>query len=119
MQNHEALYVAEFGDVVTPGVLRNGGVVVLETGKVFGGDSGYYYLGSYEVDGKGSSFKATGKVVKHNPAWHDAFGDTAQQFDIEMTGTIGTNGIITGHIKRLDKPNVSLPLRLTKKATLP
>ena len=44
MRQIESLYVAEFGDV--DGLsFRNGGVVILETNRVFGGDSGYFYLG--------------------------------------------------------------------------
>jgi hypothetical protein len=40
----------EFGDVALGGQLyRNGGVAVLETNRIFGGDSGYYYLGTYSI----------------------------------------------------------------------
>jgi hypothetical protein len=42
----EGLYVVEFGDVGTAAT-RNGGVAVLETNRIFGGDSGYYYLGKF------------------------------------------------------------------------
>ena len=44
MQNLEALWSLIF----TAGPIKvNAGVVALETGRVFGGDSGYYYSGSY------------------------------------------------------------------------
>jgi hypothetical protein len=49
----EALYVVEFGDVALGGQqYRNGGVAVLETNRIFGGDSGYYYVGTFSSNGK-------------------------------------------------------------------
>src|SRR5258706_308137 len=73
----ESLYVIEFGDVAGQNY-RNGGVVVLETNRVFGGDSGYYYVGPFSTDGQ--RIEATVKIIKHNPKWQDAFGTTAQSF---------------------------------------
>jgi T3SS negative regulator,GrlR len=60
----EALYVVEFGDMAASGTYRNGGVIVLETGRVYGGDSGYYYVGTYSV--KDGQLTGEVKVVKHN-----------------------------------------------------
>jgi hypothetical protein len=45
----EALWTVEIPDV--KGGWINGGVVVLETGRIFGGDSFYYFLGNYDVSG--------------------------------------------------------------------
>jgi hypothetical protein len=38
----EGVYLVSFGDVNAPGQFINGGVVMLDTLKVYGGDSGYY-----------------------------------------------------------------------------
>jgi hypothetical protein len=111
----EALHIVEFGDVAGSG-LRNGGVVVLETGRVFGGDSGYYYLGEYSVDG--SKITADIAVVKHNPAWSNAFGDTAQRFKAHIVGRISGN-VIQGHMERVDIPGTSLSVKLTHREDLP
>jgi len=115
MQALEALYVVEFGDVAASG-FRNGGVAVLETSRVFGGDSGYFYLGNYEVDRGVMNAKL--KVVKHNPAWANAFGDAANEFEVRLSGAIN-NGVINGHMERVDRPGIKLPIRLTRKAPLP
>src|ERR1700726_641838 len=75
MPQIEGLYVVEFGDVAIGGqtyTYWNGGVAVLEANRIFGGDSGYYYVGNYTI--KDSQFEATVKIVKHNPTWEDAFG---------------------------------------------
>ena len=69
MPQIEGLYVVEFGDVAIGGqtyTYWNGGAAVLETNRIFGGDSGHYYLGNYTI--KDSQFEATVKIVKHNPA---------------------------------------------------
>jgi hypothetical protein len=50
MPSVEGLYVVEFGDVQAQGIYRNGGVAVLETLRIFGGDSGYYYVGNFSVN---------------------------------------------------------------------
>ena len=52
MPQTEALYVVKFGDVAIGGqtyTYWNSGVAVLETNRIFGDDSGYYYLGNYTI----------------------------------------------------------------------
>jgi hypothetical protein len=115
MPETEGLYVVEFGDVsdiAPPGTYRNGGVaVLLETNRVFGGDSGYYYVGDYSVYRE--SIVATIKIVKHDPNWSDAFGDTAESFTVKMQAGPMSAGVIEGSIERTDIPGVKLPVRLT------
>jgi hypothetical protein len=116
----EGLYVVEFGDVsdlTPPGMYRNGGVAVLETNRVFGGDSGYYYVGNYSVNSE--SIAATIKIVKHDPNWSDAFGDTAESFTVKMQAGPMIAGTIEGSIERADIPGIKLPVRLTFKEELP
>ena len=115
MQQIESLYIVEFGDVAGFGY-RNGGVVVLETNRVFGGDSGYFYLGDYSVFG--DRFEASVQITKHNLTWVNAFGDAALQFNIRVSGNI-VDDIIVATMERLDRPGFSLPLRLIRKASLP
>jgi hypothetical protein len=117
MPGIEALYVVEFGDFALGGQnYRNGGVVVLETNRIFGGDSGYYYVGAYTI--KGSQIDATVRIVKHNPAYINVFGDASQSFNIKMGGTVN-NGVMQGFMERLDRPGPRLPVRLTWKEDLP
>jgi hypothetical protein len=117
MPQTEGLYVAEFADVATPGMYRNGGVAVLAANRLFGGDSGYYYVGDYSV--YGDSIVATVRIVKHNPAWQDAFGDTAQSFTVTMQAGPMNQGVLEGSMERTDIPGIRLPIRLTWKENLP
>jgi hypothetical protein len=111
------LYVVEFGDVALGGQQYwNAGVAVFETNRIFGGDSGYYYVGNYSV--KGSQIDAQVKVVRHNPNWESAFGDASDSFNIKIQGTVN-NGVIQGQMEQLDRPGLRLPVRLTWKENLP
>jgi hypothetical protein len=115
MEQVEALYVAEFGDVIGASY-RNGGVVVLKTNTIFGGDSGYYYTGTFSIFG--DRIEASARITKHNPSWANAFGDDATQFEIRILGRIEGQTIVA-NMERLDRPGFSLPLRLIRKASLP
>jgi len=115
MQYIEALYVVEFGDVSGFGYC-SGGVVVLETNRIFGGDSGYHYIGNFSVFG--DLFEASVRITKHNPSWVNAFGDDALQFEVGVWGRIG-DGVIEAVMERTDRPGLRLPLRLTRTALLP
>jgi hypothetical protein len=113
----EGMYVVEFGDVALPGqATRNHGVAVLETNRIYGGDSGYYYVGTFTT--KDGQIEATAKVVKHDPSWSNAFGDASIVFNITLKGTV-SNGIIQGAMQRMDKPHFILPIKLTWKEALP
>ena len=116
MPQIEALYVVEFADILAPGTMRNGGVAVLETNRVLGGDSGYYYIGNYTI--KDNQIDADVRIVKHNPAWGNVFGDAAISFTVKMRGTV-VNGIMQGTMERTDRPGMRLPVRLTWKEDLP
>jgi len=115
MQYLEALYVVEFGDI-SGSNYRNGGVAVLETNRIFGDDSGYYYIGDFSVFG--DHFEAHVRITKHNPSWVNAFGDDALEFEIGVWGKIG-EGVIDAVMERTDRPGLRLPLRLIRTATLP
>lgn len=117
MAHHlEALYVVQFGDVALGGHYRPGGVVVFKGNRLFGGDSGYYYVGEYSADAK--TLQISAKIVKHDPTAEDAFGDRSASFDIESQMTIG-EGFIEGHMERRDLPGIRLPVRLIWKEDLP
>lgn len=117
MPGIEALYVVEFGDVAPGGgSYRNGGVAVLETNRIFGGDSSYYYIGRYTI--KDNHFEAKARIVKYNQNLPNVFGDNSPSFNINIQGQVN-NGVLQGMMERLDKPGVRLPLRLTWKEDLP
>lgn len=70
----EGLWVVRF---IAPGASEgelNGGVVVIETGRVFGGDSGYYYVGELGQLHHGK-WPLSLRVHRHDPQIESVFGD--------------------------------------------
>jgi T3SS negative regulator,GrlR len=114
----EAVYVLHFGNLETPDDLVSGGVLVLEAERVFGGDSGYYYRGSYELHGE--TLRVNAKVERHNPGWLNVWDDYERKFEIQFEGRRGDGGsLIEGRMRRPDMPNVSLPMKWFRMADLP
>jgi hypothetical protein len=62
------------------------GVIEFRDGNIFGGDSGYYYLGTYEMDGV--KFEATVEVAPHR----------AQSLHGSAFGVRGCTLSIRGHV---------------------
>ena len=46
----EALWQLKFATVEDDEVFAGGGVIIFKTGRVFGGDSSFYYLGEYTLE---------------------------------------------------------------------
>ena len=64
------------------------GVVYFTDREVFGGDTGFKYIGSYESNG--SSIVANLRITQHTPGTISVFGST-QSFDLKITGTVTGN----------------------------
>lgn len=116
METIEALWAVHYGDVGVPGQV-NGGVVVFETSRIFGGDSKFYYVGEYKV----SSQTVTGTVMSTHFS-----GDSMTAFGFSTTGSlhIGFNGrrrgdTIDGEAWLIDQPSERVPILLKRLADLP
>lgn len=87
---------------------------MLETGRVFGGDSQFYYLGKYSVSG--AAVQAEIRVTHYHGPTGTAFGDTAASFDVKLDGKL-SGGVVDGTMTR---PGLgSRRFRMTKQAELP
>jgi len=93
---------------------RNGAVVVLTKGKIFGGDSGHTFTGSYEGD---SSIKARVLVQNFVPGVPNVMGRHGN-FELEFTGTV-SGDTMNATANLVGQPSQTLTARLTRKATLP
>ena len=108
----EALWSVEFSSNVQ-GV--GAGVAVLETGRVLGGDSQYFYVGSYKVHN--DQIQAQLTVTHYAGAPSSIFG-TAKQFTLQLTGAPARDRFeLHGHV--LESPNLKITIRLTRRAELP
>lgn len=79
----EAMWSVEF---VTNQATGGSGIVVLETGRVMGGDSSYLYTGSYEFDR--GILRAKIKVRKYAPGNQSVFGNL-KEFNLTVEGEPG------------------------------
>ena len=103
MPNIEALWAASFEGPVDKGH----GVVVFETGRVFGGDSGWYYSGTYEVHQKNLTGRV--KIVFHGSSQSSVTGHVpGQTFEIDLRGKISEDGQkIVAHGTVIDDPDLA------------
>lgn len=80
----EGLWIVRFLQPNDPQMDLNGGVIVIETGRAFGGDSGYYYVGNIgDADATGWPIQLT--ISRHDPAIESVFGDMDE---FELSGRL-------------------------------
>ena len=117
MTSIEALWVITYGDVAGP--FTNGGIVVFETGRIFGGDSQFYYTGDYRLSG--DDVDARVRVTHYHGSPMTAFGFPATEpFDILLFGKLDRrDNTISGMAEAVKFPNRKIPLVLDKKENLP
>ena len=110
----EGLWTAEFESEEG---WTNGGVVVFETNRLFGGDMCYYYVGNYRA-GKGKRVSAEFRAVHYHGPIVTVFGLEETAHDVVFRGKRSGDTIV-GKIHRPEAPQKTLPARLTRRADLP
>jgi hypothetical protein len=108
----EALWSLEFES----GSEAGAGVVIFETGRIFGGDAQYYYTGKYSL--KDGTMSADVKVNRYSSGYGSIFGTNEQEFDLKITGKVEAPTMTaTGH--RVDDLAAQIEIRFTRRAELP
>jgi hypothetical protein len=110
----EALYGVEFVSNMNDGGY---GVVVLETGKILGGDSSFVFIGKYEVNN--SVMDAQVKVTNDRKILPSIFGDV-DEFTLILSGSPDPEHqefLLEGHM--LENPEMKIGIKLTRRAELP
>ncbi len=109
----EALWTVEF---ISNLQVFGSGVVVLETGRVFGGDAQYYYLGDYNVI-HGEDVTVNVQVTHFSGKPYSIFGPT-KQFKLKLTGKLNIPIMeLSGYVE--GAPQLQMSMRLTKREDLP
>ena len=109
----EALWSVEFLSTNTQG--KGAGVIVLESSRAFGGDSQYFYIGTYQLDR--DILKAEVKVTHYAGLPYSVFGPL-KELTLKLEGKIAERTFdLNGH--RVDQPGMKIIARLTKRADLP
>lgn len=108
----EALYGIEFVSNMNDGGY---GVVVLETGRVLGGDSSFVFVGSYEVNN--GTVVADVKCTNDRKMLRSVFGDI-DEFNLHLEGKPDDREfILQGHM--VENPSMRVGVKLTRRAELP
>ena len=101
----EQLWSLEFESELSS---EGGGVIVLEKGKILGGDNNYFYIGSYDL--KNDQFNATIDVKHYHGAHNPIFGKF-EEVIIKLTGDYDEEEMhLTGHV--LEQPSSELHVKL-------
>jgi hypothetical protein len=95
----EGMWALQSDQHNAPGQLVAGSIIILETGRVFGGDSMMAFSGTYEV--QGSQLVAKVKSWRWNPTYagqHNVFGidPGPTGIEVEFVGTQVNDGLIQG-----------------------
>jgi hypothetical protein len=92
---------------------RGAGVVVLTNGKIFGGDSGFTYIGSYSLTG--DTMTGEVKAQTFEPTMPSLLG--VSSYTLNLRGNV-SGDIISGQATTPARPGVTLNLRLQKRSAL-
>lgn len=104
----DGLWIVQF----TGTEVYGSGVAFFSNGKVFGGETGFYYIGTYEADGK--VVKARVVIRNFDPAIPSGFGIVGD-YEMDVSAMLQDNEM-TGTAMIANQPQHSLGIRLTKKA---
>lgn len=87
---------------------EGGGVIVLENGRIIGGDNNYFYIGSYDL--KNNKFNATIDVKHYSGSYNPIFGNM-DELILKLDGKYDEDEmLLTGHV--LEEPSLEVHIRL-------
>lgn len=113
-QKIEGLWTVKFG---VPGQYMNGGVVVLENGKLYGGDSQYFYTGIFELL-ENENLISNIFVEHYHGEVYTAFGTNEKSFPVSLNGKMQGN-TISGTLYKNSPPQIQIATLLERKRMLP
>jgi hypothetical protein len=105
----EALWTVEF---IVAGGMVNGGVIALDGGRLFGGDSQYYYIGTY--DAHGGILRGKARIVHYHGPRSTAWGTDEPEFAVELQAKRHGEAILRGEMWRPQAPGPRLAFRATR-----
>ena len=107
----EGFWIVQFEAVQGGG----GGVLVLTKGRIFGGDSGYLYLGEYQADQK--YLKGRVKVQQFLAGVPNVLGISGD-FELDLAGTL-EGDTIKATASLVTQAGSGLAIKLTRMGELP
>ena len=94
---------------------ENQGFLVLEDGRVIGGDDSMYCWGTYRMSGDGLE---ADWIVRHFGRPRAYFGEPKEEIKLKVSGSL-KDGEIFAVLRRPDRPEYELQCRFTRHMDLP
>ncbi|MHC1750982.1 RNA-binding domain-containing protein [Humidesulfovibrio sp.] len=110
----EGLWSAKFK---LPNLPETGCIIVLEAGRLFGGDSYFYYTGRYEIDEDGKA-KAVATIKHYAGVCFDIFGGCERECGVSITGNL-SGGEMDCVFSKLNRPQYKANIKLHRREYLP
>lgn len=110
----EAVWSVEFGSTIGS---VGAGIVVFETGRVFGGDSAFMYIGKFRVENGIVHAEINVSKYSNLSQMQSIFGDLTN-FNLAITGTANRDVmLLTGVV--VGSPSMQIALKAIRRAELP
>ncbi|OAS92995.1 hypothetical protein A6I77_24575 [Achromobacter xylosoxidans] len=115
----EALWSVSFVSSTGQQLAAGNGVIVLETGRILGGDSAFTYVGHYKFDPKTDQISASIRVRKYGETPMQSVFGPMYDFELDLIGKQVSHGAIRleGHVKA--HPQLQIIIAATRQAELP
>jgi T3SS negative regulator,GrlR len=94
------------------GVATGSGVITLVDGRIFGGDSSYYYSGSYAPLKELNSVTGLLRVIHFYGPLSNVFGPY-RELQLSFVGSVG-NDLIIANARSASAPHLNLSVRLDR-----
>ena len=108
----DGVYAAQF---VSNASQYGEGIVVLDGGRIHGGDLDHVYVGRYSL--AGNEFSATVEVANYSSNLSSVFGGL-EHYRLTLNGTIKKGQDITTHGKVEGRPDLAIQINLHKVSEL-
>jgi hypothetical protein len=92
----------------------NGGVAVFRDGAIYGGDNAFFYIGTYKIEGQKIVSNVDCRAFAKNAI--NIFGTQLEQFPLRISGQLETSEQIVATGTVPIAPQLSISLRMTKRA---
>ena len=116
----EALWSIDFTGVNNNSIAKSGGVVVFETGRVFGGDTWQLYTGSYSRTDDGRLKVEIATDVHHTEGGESIFGGPLRPMQLSGFATVvADQKAMFATLEVVGQPNMWLAATLKRVAELP
>lgn len=108
MASIEGLWAVRFGSAQSREADLEGGVAMIESGRIFGGDSGFAYVGTVEIAAQKVEGELT--IIRHNPKVSSIYGRNEDRFQLKFSGSRVNERRIEGNLNRPGFPGGRLVL---------